>query len=469
MNQPSHRLLGRLSPYGRGFATLTTALILLTATTMITLYGARSTILKQRVLANDVRAQEAFEEAEAAVERGIQFVSKNRRDLRDNWIGDSTAQRWSTCGTATALPCGNGDENVFGSGFIGYQEPGVTNAFVTNASTSGVSEAYLVARCQDDDGDGNCDDLDGATAGTQPGPAPESIITVIGRGFSDDGTGTAMAQQTVALFPLLASPPDSPMVVAGTAGLTGTFDLVANPNGGGPGVPLSVWSNNDVTIGSNARTCHLEEYLATGGPYQEDGITKCDDCDCSKETISDDSLEGIDIVDSDSNSGVNPDATNFPADVFQYVFGVSTANWRDIQEEAVQVLPDCSTLDANSSGLYWVTGDCTIGDDIGSADDPVMLVMDEADLTLNGGGELYGVVFSFDNPDKTGGGGGITVNGTNDVYGAFVSDHSIDISSGTFRSRYDAEVLTNLSRDAGGQAFGKVPGTWFDIYDGQTN
>jgi hypothetical protein len=34
----------------------------------------------------------------------------------------------------------------------------------------------------------------------------------------------------------------------------GSFDVGANPNGGGAGVPLSIWSKEPVTVSGNAMT-----------------------------------------------------------------------------------------------------------------------------------------------------------------------------------------------------------------------
>ncbi|MCG6861351.1 MAG: hypothetical protein LJE70_08755 [Chromatiaceae bacterium] len=201
--------------------------------------------------------------------------------------------------------------------------------------------------------------------------------------------------------------------------------------------------------------------------------------------------EGIDIVDVDGGIGANPDMlvncpsdgsyggngsnnSEWPCDLFQYLFGVRGPysdlygtpipdGWEDIRDSA-EVITDCGLLDDTSSGLYWYegAGDCTIGANttVGTWKRPVLLILDEADLRANGGATFFGLIFSLDK-DGGGAGGDVALTGTFLLYGSLVTDHAISLSAGTFVARYSSEVLANLGAQAPTLAY--LPGGWSDF------
>jgi hypothetical protein len=150
--------------------------------------------------------------------------------------------------------------------------------------------------------------------------------------------------------------------------VTGTLQIVTNPNAAGPGVPVSVWTRLDVDKTGTTNTCYADEFFryASGGanpvPYQ--GTIRCDNCSCDAHgapaTLSYDAsgrdrctsptadCEGMDVLDVDAgtnstagyntgghvgaNYNVRSDALSyplceFPPDLFFYVFGTRT--WQD--------------------------------------------------------------------------------------------------------------------------------------------
>lgn len=480
----------RLGPrYQRGVATLLLTLVVLVSLTLVTFYSANTGLMKQRIAANEVRAREALESAEAGIERTIAFLSENKSKLGSaasgGWITPNT-QRWVACTDAdVAFPCGDGTTNRFGTGSMWLRYAvGGTNSIAdisdyladhpTPQPGDQPVDVFLAARCADEDEDSACD------TPLRPSTKQDSAFLAIAQGWSADQTGTATVQQGLVLYQVPASAPDSPLTIKGNANIGGSFEVVANPNGGGPGVPLSVWSDTDIQMGASAYTCHLGEYLAT--PVQPSDITEvtypdgetvqfCSSCRCSTadstgvmSTNADGEQE--DFVDVDGNSGVNPDADNFPSDLFEYAFGTPSSDWREIYDQA-QVLSDCSTINASSSGLYWIEGDCSISNNTqaGSPLEPVLIVVDEGDLQLNGGATIYGLIFSFDNPDKAGSGGTVQYNGSNRVIGALIADHTVDLPNGNFTIRYEEKVLETLFEMTGGRGLGKRPGTWLDYVD----
>lgn len=262
-------------------------------------------------------------------------------------------------------------------------------------------------------------------------------------GKSRDGTGTRTHAQKVGLMPFTCGTPDSAITVAGSIGISGAFTVGANPNGGGLGVPLSVWSDDEVSLGGNGATCGLEEFR---GGY------------CSDSPYSDSTLEANDILENDAG---------FPPDLLAYTFGVATANFQELKDKA-EVLSSCATLPNTgtkvTTGFYWIEGGCTLNGNIevGSVAEPVIIVVENGLIRLTGGPIIYGLVFAF---ETIPGSGGVQIVGTNTVRGAIISNHDIDISGGTFNVRYDADVLANISQDSGPKLskVEVVPGSWKDF------
>ena len=430
----------------RGFTTLAISLILLVVLTMMTLYSAQVGVLKQRIAGNEVREREARINADALIESGLQFTFANRRHLRSEVAGSGWlapgAERWATCADAN-LPCGDGTQVIFDNGFVFYS---LTDRDITTVSDEledeGItSQLHLVAT------------RDPATGG----PRQDAVYTLIAASRAGDNTGEGMVRQSFKLLALLAGTPDAPLIVAGGVALGGNFNLAANPNGGGPGVPLSVWTNADVDGGGAYATCHIEE-------YDRDGT-----CDTGADTgqLSQKGNEGLDILDVDGNKGVNPDSPYFPDDMFEYVFGVPAANWQDFKANNVPAdhqLNSCASLDAQSSGIYWVDGDCNIQTQIGTTEAPLILVIQEGDLTMNASAKVFGLIFSFDAPDNGVGPGSIKINGTATMNGSFMANHTVDLANGTFNARYDSTVLQNLAESDANKVVGKVPGSWADYF-----
>ncbi|MBL0688337.1 MAG: hypothetical protein JJW02_02615 [Pseudoalteromonas sp.] len=275
------------------------------------------------------------------------------------------------------------------------------------------------------------------------------VFELISVGNSRDNTGTRTLSQKVRVKPYMPDSPDSAITVAGNITVGGAFTVGANPNGGGLGVPLSVWSSESVFLGGNGATCGLEEF---DGGY------------CSGSPYSDSTFEANDILEDTlvSTGG------SFPDDLFKHTFGVSKANYQELKDQA-EVLASCASLPNTgtdvTTGLFWIEGDCTVNANktIGSADEPVIIVVEDGDITLNGGATIYGIVFAFE--ATNGSGGDVSMIGGSTVRGAFISDHSITNSSGTFNTRYDIEVLNNISKGTSSELSNVVliPGSWKDF------
>jgi hypothetical protein len=437
-----------------GAITLPIALILLVLLTLITIYAARVGVLETRASANKVRADEAFQAAEAGIEQGIAYVNRNR-DTIDTGFGVG----WTQCAsTDTAPPCGELPSAQRASWLY------IEDVAGTIAATIGSYTLHFMTPCQDLDGTAGCD--------SPPSPYTYAPITMVAQGVSEDGTSNAILRQTATLFDMGGgdSTVPVPIMAPGNIPLNGNYTVVTNPNGAGPGAPLSVWTGAtvDLTTGSVV-TCYEEEFLNSKASSFWDtttnpGISMCDSCVCNPDTTgslsqSSGNIKDYDILDNDPN---------FPDDVFQYFTGTPEASYpavieiiKAISDLKPHYLTDCSTLDTNSSGWYWVDGNCNPSSSVGSLENPVKLIVN-GNATFNGNSYLFGVLFVF-SPPPSYPARELKTNGNVTIYGAMMSNQDVDMPTGGFVMRYSGDVMGNLANNASNAGFGKLPYSWADF------
>ena len=268
-----------------------------------------------------------------------------------------------------------------------------------------------------------------------------TLITLTSTGTSADGLATVTMSEQAITYSVLANPPDVPLIVAGGLNVAGNFEVVANPNGGGVGVPLSIWTDLDVDMDNGSgTTCGLQEYS---------------DGNCSSSPYSEKGFKDLDIVDNDPG---------FPDDLMEYLFNVPEDEWQTLRNEADLTLVDCTSLGPASVGLIWVDGECRLnaGTVVGSETAPVILIVTDGDLTMNGGAIINGMVFSFRKPGTLADFelnmiGGSTING------AVASNHPVGHAGGSYNAIYDADVLALLKQHDAFQRVARVPGSWRDF------
>jgi hypothetical protein len=159
---------------------------------------------------------------------------------------------------------------------------------------------------------------------------------------------------------------------------------------------------------------------------------------------------GIDIVQ-------DPD---FPCDLFQFYFAVPRTSY-EIVKGWSQIITNCDSLGSDSSGIYWVSGsECRIraNTQVGSPDDPVLLISAAPLTKINGGAIIYGTLFITDVEDS---GARLETGGTCTIYGSAIIDGSLDTFGGTFQVVWN----DNTSKKAGqGGGLGTVLGGWSDFH-----
>lgn len=225
--------------------------------------------------------------------------------------------------------------------------------------------------------------------------------------------------------------------------LNGNYTVVANPNGGGKGVPISIWSNGTVaTPSGSAATCQLGDYNAGT---------------CSANAISNRTIGvGPDIVMNDTSS-------NFPTDIFQFVTGFSTSQYETVKNDST-VVADCSNL-TGLTGKVWVTGTCTLNGTVGSASNPVQLIVQNGAITMNATDTLYGTLFAFCQPVSSSCSNSIQLNGGATVYGSVISNNPNGMGTnlnGAFNVIWNPTVSMAQTTSNQLKTMARTPGGWAD-------
>ena len=362
-----------------GMVMLTAVLLLLVLVTLVTLSTGKIKSFEHKILLNSQNYQLAFSIAEAGLSHGLSRLSED-----PDWDGTAITDTLPAQGTYTV---------------------------------SGVRQTIL---------------RDSAVL---------RMITLTSTGSSPDGLSSIVQTQQAIQYSILANPPDVPLIVAGGLDVGGNFEVAANPNGGGDGVPLSIWTDLDVDMNNGSgTTCGLQEFS---------------DGSCSSSPYSEKGFQDQDILDNDPS---------FPDDLMEYLFNVPETEWPVLRSEAQEIYTNCNALGPNSVGLIWIDGDCSLNANVvvGSADDPVILVVTDGDLTMNGGAQINGMVFSFRKP-STVADFELNMIGGARVNGVVASNHPVGHANGTYNSVYDADVLAGLQENDAFQRVAIVPGSWRDF------
>jgi len=475
----------------RGGLTIFSAVVLLSLLVLMLVYSTRVQQSEQRVSANEYRQKIAFHAAESAAEQAVEYILANSARVlsadpdavpdgaggtRAGWF-DATGGVWAACpGDATAdHPCGGSVPagNLTSSYF--FDNPATTTAgkFDTIPINIGMLPAESTARvtavlCQLD--------FDNPVGGCMIAPSAGDdvsqssfLITVLAYGYADciDPTDVATCQvsatvaQPISNYSVSRGSPSVPLTARTTFPPTGTVEVVPNPNAGGVGVPVSVWANANPACSSGVAslgsgdwaTCEFHEWYETD-EIPDDMICPVPSCNCSNSeaisyTVGTEDMLGIDMLED----------VNFPCDLFAFFFGVPKSQYQ-VVKSAAKVIADCDGLDADSHGIYWVSGpQCRLDGTnvVGSPKLPVMLISAAETTTFTGDNNIFGVVFISDveAPDAE-----WNASGTNIVYGSVIIDALLDSFTGTFKVIYneDASMLA-----AGNNGIGTLSGGWRDF------
>jgi hypothetical protein len=381
---------------------LVVAIVLLLLAGLLTLFAVNVGIFEQRSTGNDLRNKMVIEVAEAGLAQGFEYLYRQHKGMLKD------PSQWERCAADdVSFPCGAISAAVFDddgdpatapvprrSQMFRLKAPTVANVIpgidaalsrymlplpatskiATLANAFAVAYGVAPVMCfasrpaHPNPGGIPCN------AGVGTGSTSVAITTFVSVAKMAGENASSTLVQTVGQYPkfgddLLNRPP---ITTSGTAGVTGTLQIVTNPNAGGTGVPVSVWSRVDVDKTGTTNSCFADEFFRytqgshTPSVYQS--TIRCDDCRCDSndapKTLSYDAsgrnrcltatadCEGMDILDVDAgtdsqtgyntaghegaNYNVRSDALSFPTcefppDLFDFVFHVPT--WEDTDED----------------------------------------------------------------------------------------------------------------------------------------
>lgn len=483
-----------VTPPGRqaGALTIFSAAILLSLLTLMLIYATRAQQAEQRISANEYRQKLAFHAAETGIEQTLEYLLANSARVlsaaaeaapdgvggtRSGWF-DPVAGVWAACPAAPDAdhPCGGSLAAGNGSTSYFYDDPATTTAgkydpipvnlnMLPPDSTVRVSAVL----CQVDFGN--------PTGGCMAAPAADEdvsyrswVVTVLSYGYADcsdtTNTDTCVVSATIALpltnFNLARGSPTVPLTTRTAFPPTGTAEIVPNPNGGGVGVPISVWANDNPScsaagpalLGSGSwATCEYHEWYETD-EIPAAMVCNVPSCSCTQSeaisfTVGVADTFGIDLLEDD----------DFPCDLFAFFFGIPRSQYQ-LVKSAARVIHDCSGLGPDNYGIYWVSGEeCRLDGTnvVGSPERPIMLISAAQTTTFTGDNNIFGVIFLTDveAPNAT-----WDASGTNIVYGSMIIDAELDAFVGTFQIIYNEDVSLLA---AGSDGIGTLSGGWRDF------
>lgn len=347
-------------------------------------------------------------------------------------------------------------------------------------------------------------------------------ITIIATNQQTDENSSATVKETWATAITRTPTAAVPLIASGNVQGLGNAQIVAAPNAGGYGLVGSIWSPNNVDIGNSSTgcgsggvgsvsTCHIGEFLKNT-PRDElktTCVTSNTACGCPSVSASGvDFLSGhsgsvkverVDVLDADGDCGgadirffpsqhggsLPKDDDTDPSDdsLFEYIFDVTnvvnenstTVNTNCgslgnqncaaatlIDDFNATVLANCSSLNTASAGVYYVTGDCDLGN-TGSANNSVVLVVD-GEVKVNGNVDFFGMLFARSNTEpQPSDSPRVHGNGNVKIVGSMVVEGNVNIN-GSIDLIYDN---SNVGANPGGPIpsgvrFGKVSGSWLD-------
>lgn len=481
-----------------GIVTTFTGVLILVLLTLMMFFAVRVGVFDQRNSSNDMRQKLAFHMAESGTHEAKEFFRANSiiaasptEDIltngTDGWLSTATgALRWQKCSDAGLnLATGSGTHPCFGEPVPARREDlyyysfgGSTNVPVdTDTKIPGTTETVAVQAllCLLDIDYDEAIPVQGCSTNTTDDTIEDFVdgshymITLLARGEGDcigtDCTSEALVREQVSNFGGTAGgqAPSVPLTTKSTFPPSGSAEVVPNPNSGGVGVPVSVWMNAntscptgsvvDPSSGSWA-TCEMQEWYGVD-TLPDDYACPDRNCSCTKDeslsyTVANDDILGIDLV-SDAN---------FPCDLFNFYFGVPKTSYELVKGYS-KILTDCSTLGPDSTGIFWISGtQCIINSNVtvGSPLAPVLLISAADTTRLNGGANIYGILYISDAEKPA---AELTTQGNNTVYGQVIVDATMGQYNGTFQVVYNENTV---GRASGLGGLGSVLGGWADFH-----
>ena len=353
-----------------GAATLAITLILLFSLSLIVLYSARVSLIEQKISANEYRAKQAFEAAQAGLEIGA--ASLNNWDMRKQILIDND-----------------------NDGIIDLQQH-ITTGILSNDT------GYIV------------------TYNNKEWPGNFRLVELSSSGWSDDKTASATINQTMQVVPLLSNPPNAGVTGRMDLTMDGDIELINTQSG------LNVRAGGTITLDSRVQAI-------TGNP----GIAGITDNDTE--------LQGLQNND----------------EFFEHYFSMTKT---EAEDQSIYLRCDANNCidrdnqvtnpDTYPGQNIWISGNTTMNSSIGSAEQPVVLIID-GDLDLSGDIEVWGLIYITEHGDS------LQTFGNIQLHGALIMESATLKTNGAFNVEYNQDLL--VPPVGGNGWYAKIAGTWRDF------
>jgi Tfp pilus assembly protein PilX len=392
----------------RGAATLLVAMVLLIAATLMILYTSQTTIMEQKMSANEMRQKQALAAAQAGIDAAIAGA---------NASGGNLAQTPNTGGLG-ANPKGS-YRSVFCKGTLG------------NAGLPTCAATPTALACTTPD-------------------ATEAQSWLVSCGWSDDNTGVQRIVTYVGKMAPAPNPPSNPLIAKGGVNVGGNATVVNYYNN------LTTWTGDALTASSATGKTMVRNPSQALVDYSNPAnlaaaVQGNSGCGTGNPFVctTTSGLAGPDVIASDTTLS-NLTDTQF----FQNIFGVSPDVYRNGMAD--KILTDAQ---ANTNGafsvpqIYWVDvaagNTFNLGQDIGTSSAPVIVIVN-GDMQFNASNDFFGMLYVT---------GNVTGGGSPNIFGSMVVEGSVNTNGAPNIIYYPASLdgLNNLSK------FASMPGTWRDF------
>ncbi|UHQ19610.1 hypothetical protein LVB87_00075 [Lysobacter sp. KIS68-7] len=380
-------------PHAQRGNALIVAVILLLLASVITLLTLNVGLFEQRTSGNDARAKLIEEVAESGISQGAEYF-RLRPDLL------KPGAQWTACTDAT-FPCGSIADparratmyywkNTTAVGDVNNDTKtdllddrmlplatvvpaaGMVSTDVGNFTNVSYGVGVVICRVKVPV---NATDPTECTTNASEMSNTYAYNYVAVASLPGEGARTTVSQMLGQYRLFNPNPNQPPIMAAGSVDVTGGLQVVTNPNGGGAGVPVSVWTRKDITKTGTPNTCYADEFYRYGAknnapPTIEEGVAVCDTCGCNGDvSLSYDKSgnqqdEGMDILDVDGSNGTNGKGVNadvlpqeFPCDLFEYVFGVKSRQDNDGDYFCETLVPSVQYTSPTTNATVYLDAD----------------------------------------------------------------------------------------------------------------
>lgn len=399
----------------RGAVALLVSIILLIAATLMVFLVARGAVTEQQLSANEARNRAAIAAANAGLDRAI-------ADLQAKTIPPAT-------GLAVQLPNASAHFRVW-----------VCHPGTLPAPASG--DLPPCPATSTNSTPAGCDS-----------PVVSGVIVplpvVYSCGWSDDSAARHLVIQSVAQTVPLSGAPTNPLTAIGNVNVSGSATVVNTYNN------LTIWSGTSVSSLGNAGKAFVRDPGTPAPSVGDDGRltapgappTSCQNSDgyvCTTEKTN----IGPDVVANDPNLGyLNYDS------IFNMLFGTSPDVFRESFVSYETTGAEIGSIIGKQAETIWVDAQdsptTTINGDIGTRENPVILVID-GNVSSNMNVTVYGLVVIT---------GNLEIAGNMNVQGALLVNGNVS-GTGSLTVMYDPETLNPRDNQLGKPT--SHPGSWRD-------